>query len=192
MYKRQSYIDDWILWLPLGGNTNYWTPLNMKDVHAYGVELKAGYDRMLSKEWQLGLDGNFSWTPSVNRGEAFSKGDRSLGRQLPYVPVYSAAVTGRLAYKSWRLLYKWCYYSERFTMTSNAFTYTGNVPYYLMNDVTLEKLFSARWADFSVKAAVKNLFDEEYVSVLGRPMPGINFEIFLDIRPKWGKKRVRD
>ena len=71
-------------------------------------------------------------------------------------------------------------------------TYTGNVPYYLMNDVTLEKLFSARWADFSVKAAVKNLFDEEYVSVLGRPMPGINFEIFLDIRPKWGKKRVRD
>lgn len=187
-----SYIDDWILWLPLGGNTNYWTPLNMKDVHAYGVELKAGYDRMLSKEWQLGLDGNFSWTPSVNRGEAFSKGDRSLGRQLPYVPVYSAAVTGRLAYKSWRLLYKWCYYSERFTMTSNAFTYTGNVPYYLMNDVTLEKLFSARWADFSVKAAVKNLFDEEYVSVLGRPMPGINFEIFLDIRPKWGKKRVRD
>ena len=187
-----SYIDDWILWLPLGGNTNYWTPLNMKDVHAYGVELKAGYDRMLSKEWQLGLDGNFSWTPSVNRGEAFSKGDRSLGRQLPYVPVYSAAVTGRLAYKSWRLLYKWCYYSERFTMTSNAFTYTGNVPYYLMNDVTLEKLFSARWADLSVKAAVKNLFDEEYVSVLGRPMPGINFEIFLDIRPKWGKKKARD
>ena len=40
-------------------------------------------------------------------------------------------------------------------MTSNAFTYTGNVPYYLMNDVTLEKLFSARWANFSVKAAVK-------------------------------------
>ena len=73
-----------------------------------------------------------------------------------------------------------------------AFTYTGNVPYYLMNDVTLEKLFSARWADLSVKAAVKNLFDEEYVSVLGRPMPGINFEIFLDIRPKWGKKKARD
>ena len=61
-----------------------------------------------------------------------------------------------------------------------------------MNDGTLEKLFAARWADLSVKAAVKNLFDEEYVSVLGRPMPGINFEIFLDIRPKWGKKKARD
>ena len=74
-----SYIDDWILWLPLGGNTNYWTPLNMKDVHAYGVELKAGYDRMLSKEWQLGLDGNFSWTPSITHGDPAKRSARATG-----------------------------------------------------------------------------------------------------------------
>ena len=55
----------------------------MKDVHAYGVELKAGYDRMLSKEWQLGLDGNFSWTPSVNRGEAFRQGRPVIGQATP-------------------------------------------------------------------------------------------------------------
>ena len=161
----------------------------MKDVHAYGVELKAGYDRMLSKEWQLGLDGNFSWTPSVNRGEAFSKGDRSLGRQLPYVPVYSAAVTGRLAYKSWRLLYKWCYYSERFTMTSNAFTYTGNVPYYLMNDVTLEKLFSARWADLSVKAAVKNSLRRRVCFRAGTPHAGDKFRNIPRHPPQMGEEK---
>ncbi|MFR6635056.1 MAG: hypothetical protein ACLUQ6_10145 [Alistipes onderdonkii] len=39
-----------------------------------------------------------------------------------------------------------------------------------------------------MKIAVKNLFNEEYLSVLARPMPRLNFEIFLDIRPKWGKK----
>ena len=97
-----------------------------------------------------------------NRGEAFSKGDRSLGRQLPYVPVYSAAVTGRLAYKSWRLLYKWCYYSERFTTSNNDVkTKIGRVLPYFMSDVSLEKLFSFRWGDFSVKVAVKNLLDEK-------------------------------
>ena len=26
---------------------------------------------------------------------------------------------------------------------------------------------------------------EEYLSVLSRPMPGINFEIFIGITPKW-------
>lgn len=36
---------------------------------------------------------------------------------------------------------------------------------------------------------INNLFDEEYLSVLSRPMPGINFEIFVGITPKWNKKR---
>ena len=55
--------------------------------------------------------------------------------------------------------------------------------------MSVEKLFAVPWADFSVKAAVKNLLNEEYLSVLARPMPRLNFEIFLDIRPKWGKKK---
>ena len=159
-----SYIDDWILWIPLGGKQDFWTPKNLKKVHAYGVELKAGFDR--------------TW----NR-------DESIGKQLVYVPEFSASVTARLAWKSWRLLYKWCWYSERFTMSSNDYTISGYVPPYLMSDMSVEKLFAVPWADFSVKIAVKNLFNEEYLSVLARPMPRLNFEIFLDIRPKWGKKR---
>lgn len=68
-------------------------------------------------------------------------------------------------------------------------TKIGRVLPYFMSDVSLEKLFSFRWADFSVKVAVKNLFDEEYETVLSRPMPRMNYEIFLDIRPKWGKRK---
>ena len=111
-------------------------------------------------------------------------------RDRVYVPEYSAAVTGRLAYKSWRFLYKWCYYSERFTTSNNDVkTKIGRVLPYFMSDVSLEKLFSFRWGDFSVKVAVKNLLDEEYETVLSRPMPRMNYEIFLDIRPKWGKRK---
>ena len=61
-------------------------------------------------------------------------------------------------------------------------------PYY-MSDVSLEKRCSLRWSDLSVKLAVKNLFNEEYESVLSRPMPRMNFEVFLDVRPKWGRKK---
>ena len=74
-------------------------------------------------------------------------------------------------------------------MTSNDITYTGNVPYYLMNNLTLEKLVSARWADLTLKATVKNLFNEEYLSVLARPMPRMNAEFFIGIKPKWGTKK---
>lgn len=42
-------------------------------------------------------------------------------------------------------------------------------------------------SDLSLKDLVSNLCNEEYESSLSRPMPRLNFEIFLDIRPKWGK-----
>lgn len=182
-----QHINDWIMWLP--ASLGYYSPVNMKEVHAYGVEVQADYAVALSKAWKLGLNSTFAWTPSINEGEPMSPADKSLGKQLPYVPEYSATLTGRLTYHSWSLLYKWCYYSERYTMSSNTKTLTGHLPNYLMSNVTLEKGISLRWADLSLKGTVNNLFDEEYLSVLSRPMPGINFEIFVGITPKWGKKK---
>ena len=182
-----SYINDWILWLPT--TKGFFSPRNIKDVHAYGVELQADLDVALSKEWQLSLDGTYSWTPSINQGEPISAADQSVGKQLPYVPRHSSTVTGRISWRSWSFLYKWCYYSERFTMSSNDISFTGKLPEYFMSNISLEKLFSFRWADLSLKGTINTLFNEEYLSVLSRPMPGINFEIFVGITPKWGKKK---
>ncbi len=178
-----SYINDWILWLPTP--KGFFSPRNIKDVHAYGVELSTNLSVALSKAWHLGLDATYSWTPSINHGEPISAADQSIGKQLPYVPKHSSTVTGRLAWRSWTFTYKWCYYSERFTMSSNDITLTGKLPEYFMSNITLEKGFSFSWADISLKGTINNLFNEEYLSVLSRPMPGINFEIFLGITPKW-------
>ena len=182
-----SYVHDWILWLPT--TKGFFSPKNIKDVHAYGMELKADLNVALTKEWQLALDGTYSWTPSINHGEPISTADQSVGKQLPYVPKHSASFTGRISWRKWSFLYKWCYYSERFTMSSNDISLTGKLPDYFMSNISLEKLFSFRWADLSLKGTINNLFNEEYLSVLSRPMPGINFEVFVGITPKWGKKK---
>ncbi len=181
-----SHVDDWIVWLPT--TKGFFSPRNLKKVHAYGVEAQAELSVALAQEWKLELGGTYSWTPSINEGEPISPADRSVGKQLPYVPVHAATTTGRLTWRRWSLLYKWCWYSRRYTMSSNDVTLTGSLPPYYMNNLALEKSFSLRWADLSVKGAVNNLFDEEYLSVLSRPMPGINFEIFIAITPKWGRK----
>ena len=39
------------------------------------------------------------------------------------------------------------------------------------------------------KGVVRNLFNVEYVTVLSRPMPRLNYEIFLDIRPKFHTRK---
>ena len=181
-----SHVDDWIIWLPT--TKGFFSPRNIKRVHSYGVELKADGAVSLSRDWHLGLSSTFSWTPSKNQGEPMSPADQSVGKQLPYVPEISATLTGELSWRTWSFLYKWCHYSERYTMSSNDLSLSGNLPPYYMSNITLEKRFSLTWADLSLKGAVNNLFDEEYLSVLSRPMPGINFEFFLGITPKWGKK----
>ena len=179
----ESWIDDWILWLPT--NKGFFSPRNVKSVHSYGIESQASLWVRLAKDWRLELNGSAAWTPSVNVGEPISANDNSIGKQLPYIPRFSASVTGRLSFRSWSLLYKWCHYSQRYTMSSNDVSLTGKLPPYFMNNIELERQFSFRWADLSLKGSINNLFNEEYLSVLSHPMPGINFEIYVGIRPKW-------
>ncbi len=174
-----SRVKDWILWLPTP--KGFFSPVNIARVHAYGIEAAAGVQFTPARGWMADVSVNYSWTPSINRGHPRSPADQSVGKQLPYTPLHSASATARLSWRGWSLLYKWNCYSERYTMSSNAPSLTGRLPAYYMNGVTLERQFTLRRVGLSAKLSVNNLFDEEYLSVLARPMPGINFEFFLGI-----------
>ncbi|WP_321480175.1 TonB-dependent receptor domain-containing protein [uncultured Bacteroides sp.] len=179
-----SYINDWIVWLPTF--KGFWSPQNVKQVHAYGIELKNNLKMKLSPEWKLSVNSSFAWTPSINHGDPVNWADESIGKQLVYIPKYSSSLTGHLLWKSWQLTYKWCYYSERYTTSSNdTKSKIGRLLPYVMNDISLEKQFFTHWAYFSIKGLINNLFNEEYESVLSHPMPKMNFGIMIDIRPKW-------
>ena len=178
-----SRIDDWIIWLPT--TKGFFSPRNVKKVHAYGIEGKLNMAFEPVRGWFFDLNGSYSWTPSINKGEKMSPADRSVGKQLPYVPKHSASFTGRLTWKSWSFLYKWAYYSERFTMSSNDYSITGRLPKYYMSNISFEKSFNFKPLSLQLKLAVNNLFDEDYLSVLSRPMPGRNFELFIGITPKF-------
>ena len=180
-----SYIDDWIIWLPT--TKGFFSPRNLKKVHAYGLELQTDLNLQFTKDWTLSLNSTFSWSPSINVGEPLTAADQSVGKQLPYVPEISANIVGRLSWRTWAFTYKWCHYSERYTMSSNDITLTGRLPKYYMSNVSLEKSLHCSWADWSLKGTINNLFNEEYLSVLARPMPRINFQFFVGITPLWSK-----
>lgn len=182
-----SHINDWIIWLPT--TKGFFSPRNVKKVHAYGIEVKSNVVIRPADGWIIDINGSYSWTPSINEGEKMSPADMSVGKQLPYVPRHSASVTGRLSWNTWGFLYKWAYYSERFTMSSNDYTLTGHLPDYYMSNISLEKSMSFKPVDIQLKLAVNNLFNEDYMSVLSRPMPGINFEFFIGITPKFGRRK---
>ena len=183
-----SHIKDWIVWLP--DHRGFWTPINVKKVHSSGIELRGTLSADLGRDWGMYLHANWGWTRSINHGEPFgvSEGvDESIGKQLVYVPEFSSAVTGCLTWKDWGFTYKYCYYSERFATSSNERNRLYLVLPYHMNDISLERKLRFGFADISLKLAVNNLFDEEYISVLGYPMAGRNYGFFLGITPKWGR-----
>lgn len=177
-----SRIDDWIIWLPT--TKGFFSPRNVKRVHAYGIESKLNLACEPIRDWVVDLNATYSWTPSINQGDKVSAADQSVGKQLPYIPRHSATLTGRLTWKSWSFLYKWAFYSERYTMSSNEYTITGHLPAYYMSNISLEKSLHFRPVDLQLKLAVNNLFNEDYLSVLSRPMPGTNFEFFISITPR--------
>lgn len=183
-----SYINDWIVWLPTF--KGFWTPVNVKKVHSYGIEAKARASTRFNNDWTLALDGNFTLTNAINRGDPVNWADESIGKQLVYIPKYSGAVAGRLGWRDWTLTYKWNYYSERYTTSSNeTATKVGVLGDYFMNDAALERNITSAWGNVSIKFAVNNIFNEEYESVLSRPMAGRNFGVYLEITPRLSGKR---
>ncbi len=183
-----SHITDWILWTP--NAKGYWQPSNLKKVHNYGVEMMASAEVKMKHQWRLSLTGNYAFTPSINKSDQLEDNDASYGKQLVYVPRHSTNLSGCLMWRTWSLRYQWTHYSERFTTTSNEVSYiTGRLKPYFMNDIALEKTFQWRRVHASLKGVVNNLFNSEYVTVLSRPMAGRNFEIFVEIKPQWGKVR---
>jgi len=179
-----SYISDWILWTP--NAKGFWQPSNVKKVHNYGIEAALKANITLGKKWKCDATGNFAWTPSINQGKELNSNDASYGKQLCYVPRYQANLTANIQWQKWSFAYKWNYYSERYTTTSNEVNYiTGRLLPYYMSDISLEKAFTWRYLDFSIKLAVNNILSTEYVTVLSRPMAPRNFEIYFKIQPKW-------
>lgn len=182
-----SRIYDWILWLPTF--KGYWSPINVRKVHSYGAELKGKMDIALGRGWALFFDASWACTRSINQGDPMSENDQAIGKQLVYVPEYSSTITGRLSWRGYSLTYKYNHYSERYTTSSNDPSTLYHLGAYYMSDLYLEKSLRTKLADLSLKFCIYNLFDEEYESVLARPMPQQNYGFFIGIRPNFGKRK---
>lgn len=176
-----SYISDWILWTP--NHKGFWVPSNVRKVHNYGIEGSMGTEYNPHRDWHLSLRGNIAWTPSINRGEPLNDNDASYGKQLCYVPRFSANMAASVAWRGYMLTYNWMHYSERYTTSSGDTQFiTGRLLPYFMNDLSLEKSFRIRVIDLSLKLAINNLLNNQYITVLSRPMAGRNYEAFVTIR----------
>lgn len=173
-----SKISNWIIWLP--SPQGYWSPYNIKGVNSNGLSLNFNLLYKIKKT-QINIATNCSYTKSINNGDSTLWGE-SFNKQLPYIPVYSANSFINFKHNNYYISYIFNYYSERYTSSAQEISLRDWLYPYYMNDISIGKILFYKTLSFDIKFKIYNLLNEEYRTVLGRPMPGRNYLIELKIK----------
>lgn len=173
------WVDNWILWLPgtvagpEGTAISTWVPQNIQEVESNGVEVSMNLSQVLplgKLEW----GGNFGYTRSVNK-KAKHEYDRTVGKQLPFVPLYKSNTFLTYQLKGWRVMANWMYTGTRYTSGEEAEEFS--VPAFSLLDGSLAKSFQVQHHTVNLAFEVRNLLDRHYQNYEKRAMPGRNFNI---------------
>lgn len=169
-------IKNWIIWVP--SPMGYWSPQNIQHVISSGFEVHL-ITSFKIKKLTVTFKADYAFTKSINEGNATQWGKESIGKQIPYVPVHSGNGVVDLRWNTYFLTWINHSYSQRFTTSNNELTLRDWLYPYFMNDLYFGKRWSVGHRTFSFQIKIYNLFNEQYRSVLERPMPGRNYMLLF-------------
>lgn len=160
------WVNNWILWLPSGA---IWSPENKRKVEGFGIELETGIENNIG---QAVLKGwlNYAYTKSMNQ-EAQDQYDRSVGKQLPYVPFHNGNITAQLNVKNWNFQLNGAATGKRFITSDNE----TEVPGYALLNIRAGYSFSFEQWNLQTYLNANNVTNTNYQSIINKAMPGINF-----------------
>jgi len=162
VYNR--LINNWVIWL--GGAI--WTPHNIAAVNSRGVETENNivWER---GNWKIHLGINTSYVVATTQS-SYQPNDNSVGKQIPYTPLYNGQLNFGFSYKRLYINYNHTYTGYRY-ITSDESEYL--TPYQTGNMQVMYNSFLLRHA-IQVIGQCNNLWNQTYQVVAYRPMPGIN------------------
>jgi len=178
------WVENWILWRPGGvgedeeGNTiSFWFPENLREVRSQGLEVNATSEMKTGSglTWNTNLSSTF--TRSINL-LGLSNLDRSVGKQLPFTPEWNINFNNSLAWKRYRVGIHYSYTGERFVEANNEL---DPLPAFSLVNVSLASVFNLFEQELEGSFRVNNLFNVDYESFENRAMPGINYELTLQL-----------
>ena len=169
-----SKVNDWIQWVPT--NYRYWTPKNVSDVLARGLELhfRASYRYAL---WDFSLSGNYVYSHTTDESE-YAQQYGSNGKQLIYIPLHHANAFAEAKWNTWNMTYSMEFTGERKTSMNDNEFFAYQLPYYMLHHITLGKQLNR----FRLELRINNITDEEYQTVLWRAMPGRSYEVYFGFK----------
>ncbi|QCX00341.1 TonB-dependent receptor [Aggregatimonas sangjinii] len=158
---------DLIQWRP--DVTGIWTPINIKDVSQYGLELQVNMTKKLGPH-RLVWDNGYSYTKAI---------DNETKNQLLYVPLHKFTSNLAYRYRRWGAFLRGLYNGRVFTTTDN----NNELSDYLVLDSGLEYRFpEVSGVELKTILAINNLGNRNYQNVAFRPMPNRNIHLNLNFK----------
>jgi len=162
------YIDisDMIQWAP-DENSGNWTPSNVAEVQSYGAEFSVGWTKKIGQH-------TIDW--KTNYGYTISE-DKALKQQLIYVPVNKSTTNVAYAYRKFTASYQYLFVGQVYTPSQKFHT----VKSYQVSNLGIDYDFG-KVNTYRIGLLASNFLNENYQSVLQRPMPGRNYTIRLTLK----------
>ncbi|HEY9115135.1 MAG TPA: TonB-dependent receptor, partial [Bacteroidales bacterium] len=178
MTAYYSWINDWIQWTP--SDYRYWTPENITDVNARGLEASLNFSGNIGKLNYKLLSG-YSYTRTTVESP-LAKTEGFAGTQLIYIPVQSANTLLYGSFKGYFTSWGLNYIGQRTTTMDAEKNYTNTLPAYTLNNFSIGKAVSFQKFGMELRFKINNVFNTVYQAIQWRPMPGRNYEIFITFK----------
>lgn len=156
-------LRDMLRWVPSGAQ---WSPENVGRVNTYGGEALLNW-RESYGFGKFELNGTYAYTVSHEDGNSL---------QLMYVPQHKGTASLGYSFKGISLFYRQLFTGKVYTTTDHS----SEVDAYNVADAGTQYSFSL-FGKLDVGILVLNLYDKAYQNVTLRPLPGRNYNVYINL-----------
>ncbi|RZJ65004.1 MAG: TonB-dependent receptor, partial [Flavobacterium sp.] len=157
-------LRDMLRWIPQG---SVWMPENVGRVNTYGGEAVVSWTKEIGSS-RIELNGTYAYTVSNEEGKK---------EQLIYVPFHKATFSLAYSIKNITAYYRYLFNGSVFYTSDNQSEINA------FDIATFGAEYHANlFKGIDIGAQVLNAFNKEYQNVATRPMPGRNYNIYMNIK----------
>ncbi len=157
-------LRDMLRWVPTG---SLWQPENVGKVNTYGAEALFNWNKTIGSS-HFAVNATYAYTVSQEDGNS---------NQLIYVPFHKATAGLAYSYKKLSVYYNHLFNGKVFYTSDNQ----SEIDPYNVSNLGAEYAFHFI-KGLTLGAQVRNLFNEEYQNVSMRPLPGRNYNMYLNFK----------
>ncbi len=168
-------IKNWIIWLP---NTNFWSPMNLMNVHSYGLE--TNHKIFWTKNnWKIQFNLNTNYNIAHNTTSK-TLNDASLYKQLIYTPIYNFNSGLLIQYKKLSIQYRQNYIGYTYISSDHS----NHLPPYSIGNVNFQFQQEFKKISANYFLQITNMWNVNYQVVQNRPMPPQQFYLGIQLSYK--------